>query len=358
MKVEELRERLAAARKAAGIETDEPVTETKEEVKAEPPKPWFPKGKIVRKSKDSVLLSAILGRSATKEYKFKTFDCPPNLAHLIPAIDPNFVPDEQYTLALCQAIDTGSTLSAYGPPGTGKTEHVAQVCAHLGRPYLFMSGMGGTDPSDYVGMAILNDGNIEWSDGDLAFAVRNGCVVLFDEPFKCSAQTLMCIQSLTDGRRTLKLNGHPIQSEVTLKAHPEFRIILADNVRGVGDEMGRYAAEVQDQSTLNRSTFKMNVQYPESGIEVDILQRRHPDADPMFLKRVVQLAGTIRKGWEEHSFDMPFSLRDTNNFVMVAMLDGSAASGFRKTYYEAASDQEKSELRKLWELVDFNGESL
>jgi MoxR-like ATPase len=323
-----------------------------------PPEPWFTPVKTGRKSKGQVTLSEIIQTKCVPNYKFSVYDCPDELKKYIPKIDKNFVPDKEYALALLQAIDMNETLTAYGPPGSGKTETVAQICAWLGRPYIFLSGMGGTDPSDYIGMNTIEDGDMKWCNGDLSFAVENGLVCLFDEPFKCSATTLMCIQSLIDDRRTLKLYGQTDMDKATLPAHPEFRLVLADNVRGVGDNMHKYAAEVQDQSTLNRSMFKVKVGYPEADVEVAILKRKNPTAHPEFLKSVVAIGGLLRKAWEEDSLSLPYSLRDTNNFVRLAMIEGSAAAAFRKTYFNAASDEEQLIMKKIWQTVGFQGERL
>ena len=342
--------RLTANQLAGG----EPMAEPVEEVVT----PWFESVKVGRATKGKVSLSDILQDNVTPNFKFDRYECPPDLQKYVPKIDYNFIPDAEYALALLQAISMNETLTAYGPPGSGKTETVSQICAWLNRPYVFLSGMGGTDPSDYIGMNTLEDGNMVWCAGDLSHAVEHGLVCLFDEPFKCTPATLMCIQSLIDDRRTLKLYGQTDRDKATMKAHPEFRLILADNVRGVGDQMHRYSAEIQDQSTLNRSMFKVQVGYPNPDVEAAILLRKNPTANPDFLTSVVKLANLIRSGWEDDQFALPYSLRDSNNFVRLAMIEGKASTAFKKTYYNAASDEERMALKKLWDTVSFNKERL
>jgi cobaltochelatase CobS len=296
--------------------------------------------------------------SSGKKYYFTKFKCPDHLKKFIPPINTSFVFNEDYATALLMAIEYDEPAMAYGPPGTGKSETPAQICARLGRPYMFVSGMGGTEPADYIGQQTVENGNLKWVDGDVTRAVRDGIVLLFDEPFKCSSQTLMCLQSLMDGRRTLKLYGSTDAEDRTLRAHKDFRILMADNVRGTGDDMHRYGAEVQDQSTLNRHTFKVHVKYPNAEVEGMILGKKFPDATPLLISKSIQLANLIRTAWAKDDVSLPFSLRDSQSLVQNAMRLQSVSKAFSLCYYQAiADDNERAAVKKAWEMVKF-GEDL
>jgi len=295
--------------------------------------------------------------SGKKFYFDNTYKCPDTLQHLVPAVDESMVMDETYALACLLSIDNDEPLMAYGPPGTGKTETPQQICARLGRPFMFVSGMGGTEPADYIGQPTVEDGELKWVDGDITYAVRHGAVLLYDEPFKSSAQTNMCLQSLMDNRRTIKLYGSSNINDRTLKAHEDFRLIMADNVRGTGDDMHRYSAEIQDQSTLNRHVYKVQVDYPKEDVEVDILKRKVDGATDTLIKKVVQLANLLREGWRNEEISLPFSLRDTQNFLKVAVRLRDVREAFNLTYFQAIQDaDEKVAVRKSWDLVDFGTE--
>lgn len=268
---------------------------------------------------------------------------------LIPEISESHVFDHDYALAILMGIEYNKVVFAYGAPGTGKTTTPEQICARINRPFMFIGGMGGTEPSDYVGSPWVEDGNMVWKDAAASLAVRKGVYLLYDEPFKASAQTNMCFQSLMDDRRTLKLYGHPDPVEGNLKAHKHFRMCLADNVRGFGDDMDKYAAEIQDQSTLNRCAYKVHVDYVEPKVEKEILARKFPNSTEVLRNRVVSLANLIREGWKKGDLSAPYSVRDTQELVEAALIHRDVGRAFTQTYFGAIKDEsEVRALRDMW----------
>lgn len=290
-----------------------------------------------------------------QEYYFTVYkreDWEEELQALIPEIDNTFVFNHEYALSLLMGIEYNKAVFAYGPPGSGKTETPAQICARLNYPFMFISGMGGTEPSDYIGTPWVKDGNMEWKDGPATAAVRKGVFLLYDEPFKASAQTNMCFQSLLDDRRILKLYGHPDVIGGNLKAHPNFRFALADNVRGFGDGMGKYAAEVQDTAFLNRVAYKVHVPYPNRQEEEKIMEKRYPTATKEFIRACVSLATIIRTGWDKDEFTAAYSLRDTGEFIDAALKHQDAGVAFKQTYYNVVKDEdERKALEEGWKLA-------
>jgi cobaltochelatase CobS len=294
------------------------------------------------------------------EGKFYTIynpeDWPEQVRDLIPPVDPEFSLEAEYAFMVLECIERNKTGFAFGPPGTGKTATPEQVCARLNYPFVFISGMGGTDPSDYVGTQWVSDGSMEWKDAMASYAVRHGAFLLYDEPFKSSAQTNMCFQSLTDDRRTLKLYGHPDPVQGNLKAHEAFRFFQADNVRGHGDQMDKFSAEVQDQSTLNRVDLMIHVPYPEHSKEVALLKKLYPGATEFLIDKVVRLAGLLRNGWEDDEISLPFSIRNTKSLVAATIEYGDPAFAFKITYLNGVKDpDERAAVRKAWDAVGWDG---
>lgn len=350
----ELRERLITeAEQLSGKERAQEAP--KEEVKKEDLLGFFTN---TIDTTNKIEFASITGytHSSGKEFWFTNdYECPEELKQYIPKEDKGFVFDETYTLALLMSIAHNKPVMAFGPPGTGKSETPQQLCARLGRPFMLVTGMGGTEPADYIGAPTVEDGEMKWVDGDVTLAVRKGMVLLYDEPFKSSAQTNMCLQSLLDGRRVLKLYGSSNVEDRTLQAHEDFRIIMADNVRGVGDDMHRYSAEVQDQSTLNRLTYKVQVNYPSPEVEASILKNTVEGATDLLIDKVVQMAGLLRQAWNNDDIAMPYTLRDTKDFLFNAVQLQDVKEAFSITYYQAVNDDsERNTIRKAWDVVGFD----
>ncbi len=282
--------------------------------------------------------------------KHEVSDWDEKLQALVPEVNPHFTEfDLDYALSVLMNIEYDKPLLAYGPPGTGKSVTPEQICARINYPYMFVQGMGGTEPADYIGSPWVTGGNMEWKDGPISWAVRHGAFLLYDEPFKSSAQTNMCIQSLLDSRRELKLYGHP--DDASLKASPTFRICLADNVRGVGDNMDKYAAEVQDQATLNRCNIKVKVDYPSQEIERVIVKRAAPSLDDQMITKIAKLAVKIRSGWKKGQISLPFTLRDTQEWATQTEILRDPMLAFKFCYLNAIDKDDSEEGEEEYKAI-------
>jgi MoxR-like ATPase len=68
-----------------------------------------------------------------------------------------------------------------GHSGNGKTMSVEQACAKAKRKFVCVSMTPETDESDLLGNYVLIDGNMEWRDGPVTTAARQGAVLCIDE---------------------------------------------------------------------------------------------------------------------------------------------------------------------------------
>lgn len=305
----------------------------------------------------------IVGFDTGIDKYFKVYersDWDEQVRHLIPESNPYIKVNVDYALAICMSIENNQSLLAYGPPGTGKTVTPKEICARIGYPYVYIQGMGGTEPADYVGSPWLSKdeetgaGVMEWKDAIASFAVRHGAFLLFDEPFKVAPQTNMCFQSLLDDRKELKLYGHPNPIKSTLKAHPNFRICLCDNVRGVGDGVGKYAAEVQDQSTMDRMDMVIKLDYLPQEEEISILSNKFPDVPVPLISKIVHCANLIRTSWAKDDVTLPFSMRKTENWLRHIRETGNVPLSFRLTYLNGCTAvDEIHAVKKMYDMVNF-----
>lgn len=280
---------------------------------------------------------------------FEKSDWTADHAQDIPEVKEEHVFDHRYALSILLGMELDQPLMAYGPPGCGKSVTPEQVCARVNRPFLFISGMGGAEPADYIGSPWVEDGNMKWKDGKASYAVRNGYFMLYDEPFKVAAQNNMWCQSLLDARRVLQLQGHPDPVHGTLRANPRFRVMLADNTQGLGDGMDRYAADMQDQSLLSRCTLNVQVDYMTVAQEATLLARLYPTMDGGLVDKIASLASLIRAGWKKGTIRKPYSVRDTQTLCMAVMACGSVAMAFDYTYFQAiADDKERAAIKELF----------
>jgi MoxR-like ATPase len=93
-----------------------------------------------------------------------------------------------------------------GPTGCGKTRLVEHMAGILERPLYTVSCHDDLTSSDLVGRFLVHGGDVEWIDGSLTRAVREGAVCYLDEVIEARRDTLAVLHSLTDHRRSLYLD--------------------------------------------------------------------------------------------------------------------------------------------------------
>ncbi len=112
-----------------------------------------------------------------------------------------------------------------GPTGCGKTRLVEHMAAILGRPLVTVTCHDDLSSADLVGRFLVRGGDVEWIDGPLTHAVREGAICYLDEIVEARRDTLAVLHSLTDHRRTLYLD----RNRETLEAPIGFMLVCSYN---------------------------------------------------------------------------------------------------------------------------------
>ncbi len=264
--------------------------------------------------KDTITYEDIAGE-AHPDGIVRTYPKPPVFANTqdIPEPDLNWVADHATLADTLQAVLYGHNLLMVGAPGTGKTKDLREVCARVRMPYYRVNGMIGMSPDDLIGSVHIADGETMFVDGAVITPVEHGGLLALDEPFKMDAGALMSVQALAEenGDRYVLRYGHPDPSKLRVHAHPEFRMALCDNVRGTGDGMEKMAAtQIQDQSFINRMSYKINKDYMKPEIERRAIGKAYPWILPPLANKMVKFAGLMRRAWENDDIELPFSFRE------------------------------------------------
>ena len=156
--------------------------------------------------------------------------------------------------------------------GTGvynKTTTIARMCQLLNMNYCKINFDRETAREDVIGGHTLKvDENgkekLEWYDGDLMYAIRNGGVAFLDEynrQSKLAGIINPIIDAILNGRKEIT---NPYNENERVRIHPNFRLVAAQNPPGF--EEGH---EYTDRSQLPAETFgrwiyrKLPVEYSE-----------------------------------------------------------------------------------------------
>lgn len=238
----------------------------------------------------------------------------------IPEVDPLFHWDADVLEAVWLAYILDEKMLLTGPPGTGKTSVTHQLAAWLRQPYARFNGKDGVEPSAFLGYSWATKEGMEWRDGLMPIAVREGYLTVIDEVFKLPPGVQMAMQSLYEKNGFLMLDEKPgTIADKHVRPCKDFRLYGTDNTKGTGDNLGSYAAgQVQDVSTLDRFTITKEVGYMEQTVEVGNLQKRYPALEQKVLTKVVSFANLVREGFK--TGDMSLTMSPRGNTVVCSLV--------------------------------------
>lgn len=232
-----------------------------------------------------------------------------NTEALIPKKDPNFVPFGNFS-DLENIIKSGIFYPAYisGPTGNGKSTMVEQICAKHKRPLIRVNLNMMTDEEQLIGTKTLEDGNVIVVEGPVLIAMRNGTALLLDEIDAGSANTLLCLQPILEG----KPYYFKLKNEMIVPAEG-FNIFATANTKGKGSDDGRYiGTNVLNEAFLERFAVTFEQEYPNAKIEVKIiknLMETYGCLDPEFAETLVKWADAIRRTFEDGGVDETITTR-------------------------------------------------
>ncbi len=250
------------------------------------------------------------GNTALKPKKQESFMVDYNDTEaLIPAKDPNFVPFGNYVDLEC-IIKSSIFYPAYisGPTGNGKSTMVEQICAKHKRPLIRVNLNMMTDEEQLIGSKTLEDGNVRIVEGPVLIAMRTGTTLLLDEIDAGSANTLLCLQPILEG----KPYYFKLKNEMIIPAEG-FNILATANTKGKGSDDGRYiGTNVLNEAFLERFAVTFNQEYPNAKVEVKIiknLMQTYSCVDEEFAETLVKWADAIRRTFEDGGVDETITTR-------------------------------------------------
>jgi MoxR-like ATPase len=228
--------------------------------------------------------------------------------NLVPSVYKNYVPFGHFDdLLAIIASNKFYPIFITGHSGNGKTMSVEQACAKLGRKFVIVSMTPETDESDLLGNYVLINGQMEWRDGPVTVAARQGAVLCIDE-IDYGAQNLSTLQRVLEGKSFLLKK----KNETVIPA-PGFTVVATANTKGKGSEDGRYMfTNVLNEAFLERFLNTYEQGWPTVVVEKKIIKKEMKSngrEDDDFADKLVDWADVIRKSFDEEAVDEVISTR-------------------------------------------------
>ena len=228
--------------------------------------------------------------------------------NLVPSVYKNYVPfgDFEDIVSIVKS-EQFFPVFVTGHSGNGKTMSIEQACAKAKRKFICISMTPETDEGDLLGNYVLINGNMEWRDGPVTTAARQGAVLCIDE-IDYGAQNLSSLQRVLEGKPfMLKKKGELITPA------PGFTVFATANTKGKGSDDGRYMfTNVLNEAFLERFPNTYEQQWPPVTIERKIMKKELESAgcaDDDFADKLVTWADAIRKTFADGGCDEVISTR-------------------------------------------------
>jgi MoxR-like ATPase len=241
----------------------------------------------------------------------------------VPEKDPNFVPFGNYK-DLESIIKSGIFYPAYvyGPTGNGKSTMVEQICANHKKPLIRVNLNMMTDEEQLIGSKTLREGNVEIVEGPVLVAMRKGTALLLDEIDAGSANALLCLQPILEG----KPYYFKLKNEIIVPA-AGFNVIATANTKGKGSDDGRYiGTNVLNEAFLERFAVTFDQEYPDAKTELKIVKNLMTQFDCLdvpFAELLVKWADAIRKTFDDGGVDELITTRRMTHIIRAFAIFGN-----------------------------------
>lgn len=235
---------------------------------------------------------------------------------LIPAVDPTFVSYGKNYSDLDTIIKSCLFYPVYisGPSGAGKSTMVEQICAKQKREMIRINFNAMSDEDQLLGSKTLEDGTIKIVEGPVLIAMRRGAVICCDEIDAGSANTLLCLQPILEG----KPYYFKLKNELVVPA-PGFMIVATGNTKGKGSEDGRYmGTNVLNEAFLERFAVTFEQEYPSAAVELKIVKTlmvHYNCMDEDFAQVLVKWSDAIRRTFEDGGVDETITTRRIGHII-------------------------------------------
>ena len=194
-----------------------------------------------------------------------------------------------------------------GQSGNGKTMSIEQACAKLKRKFICVSMTPESDESDLLGNFVLINGQMEWRDGPVTVAAREGAVLCIDE-IDYGAQNLSCLQRVLEGKPFLLKK----KNELVTPAEG-FTIFATANTKGKGSDDGRFMfTNVLNEAFLERFVNTFEQDWPPVAVEKKIVRgelKAVGAEDNEFADKLVTWADVIRQTFKDGGCDEVIATR-------------------------------------------------
>jgi cobaltochelatase CobS len=272
----------------------------------------------------------------------------------VPDLDPDYVFDQDTTLAILAGFAHNRRVLIAGYHGTGKSTHVEQVAARLNWPCVRVNLDSHISRIDLVGKdaIVLQDGKqvTEFRDGMLPWALQRNIALCFDEYDAGRPDVMFVIQRVLEisGKLTL------LDQNRVIRPHPAFRLFATANTVGLGDTTGLYHGTQQiNQGQMDRWSIVTTLNYLPHDKEVDIVLAKSPKYRTTegreTVSKMVRVADLTRSAFVNGDLSTVMSPRTVITWADNAEIFGDIGFAFRVTFLNKCDELERPLVAEFYQ---------
>ncbi len=273
----------------------------------------------------------------------------------VPDVDPDYLFNEDVTLAILAGFKHNRRVMVQGFHGTGKSTHIEQVAARLNWPCLRVNLDSHVSRIDLVGKdaIVLKDGKqvTEFREGILPYALQSNTALVFDEYDAGRPDVMFVIQRVLEvsGRLTL------LDQSRVIRPHKAFRLFSTTNTIGLGDTSGLYHGTQQlNQGQLDRWSIVVTLNYLPHDDEVGIVLSKVKSFAKTEQKReavsnMVRVADLTRQAFINGDLSTVMSPRTVMTWAENAEIFGDIGLAFRLTFLNKCDELERPIVAELYQ---------
>jgi len=272
----------------------------------------------------------------------------------VPDIDPDYLFDQQTTMAILAGFAYNRRVMVSGYHGTGKSTHIEQVAARLNWPCVRVNLDSHVSRIDLVGKdaIVVKEGMqvTEFRDGILPWAYQHNVALCFDEYDAGRPDVMFVIQRVLESSGRLTLLD---QSRV-IRPHPAFRLFATANTVGLGDTTGLYHGTQQiNQAQMDRWSIVTTLNYLPHDNEVAIVLAKSKhyrnDKGREIVNKMVRVADMTRSAFINGDLSTVMSPRTVITWSENAEIFNNVGLAFRLTFLNKCDELERSIVAEFYQ---------
>ncbi|ALE03192.1 cobaltochelatase subunit CobS [Bartonella ancashensis] len=272
----------------------------------------------------------------------------------VPELDPDYLFDQQATLAILSGFAFNRRVMISGYHGTGKSTHIEQVAARLNWPCVRINLDSHVSRIDLIGKdaIVLKNGLqiTEFKEGILPWAYQNNVALVLDEYDAGRPDVMFVIQRILESSGQLSL----LDQNRIITPHPAFRLFATANTIGLGDITGLYHGTQQiNQAQMDRWSIVALLNYLPHEKEIDIVSSKvkhfQTAEGKKIVSQMVHVAHMVRQAFMNGDLSTVMSPRTVITWAENSEIFQDIGLAFRLTFLNKCDELERAAVAEFYQ---------